>query len=193
VGLRDLLANFPQDGRLETIIVRPGRGMPAVAVDETTAIVGLGLLGDRGSLAKLPNPSRKRQVTLIQREHLAVVAAVLGRSSVDATMLRRNLVVSGLNLMALRSPLRDLRMGVEILDPRSGEGALLEVSGPCEPCSAMEAALGSGGYNAMRGHGGVTARVLRDGPVKVGMTVRVKLLAPHEPPSPAPSADTPAR
>ncbi|MCF8191926.1 MAG: hypothetical protein K9J04_03580, partial [Burkholderiales bacterium] len=88
--------------------------------------------------------------------------------------LRRNIVVSGLNLLAARSPMRDQALRLVFgRAPDAPDAVVFEVTGPCEPCSAMETALGFGGYNAMRGHGGITAKVLRAGWVEVGMSVWV--------------------
>jgi len=152
-SLAELRATLPQAGRVTWIGVRPARRANVKAVDTVEAIAGHGLEGDRYA------HDGDRQVTLIQAEHLAAVAAFVGRAAVDPALLRRNIVVAGLNVLALKG--RRFRVG----------NALLEATGPCEPCSRMEEALGPGGYNAMRGHGGITARVLESGPIGVGDAV----------------------
>jgi MOSC domain-containing protein YiiM len=122
------------------------------AVDVTEVIQDRGLTGDHRAI----RPGSKRQVTLIQAEHLMAVARILGRDTVDPALSRRNLMVSGINLLALAD--REFRIGAVVLLG----------TGRCAPCSRMGEALGTGGFNAMRGHGGITAVVVRGGIVRVG-------------------------
>ena len=149
--LARLMATLPQRGRVDWIGVRPARDIPMQVVESAVAASGGGLVGDR-----YQGSNGKRGVTLIQAEHLAAIAALSGHATVDPATLRRNLVVSGIALIALKG--RRFRIG-EIE---------LEGTAPCDPCSRMETALGAGGYNAMRGHGGLCARILRGGIVRVG-------------------------
>lgn len=161
--LRQRLARVPQIGRVVWIGTRPARREPLEAHEQTRALAGRGLEGDRSA----KRSGGKRQVTLIQAEHLPVIAAMVGRSEVDPAILRRNLVVEGINLRSLQR----LRF-------RIGEAAEFEGTGPCDPCSRMDEALGEGGFHAMLGHGGITARILIDGPVRLGDAVRALELIP---------------
>ncbi|MEO8005405.1 MAG: MOSC domain-containing protein [Betaproteobacteria bacterium] len=146
------MAQFPHAGKLEWIGIRPKRRTALTPLLEVEAIAGEGLAGDHYA----SKSNGKRQVTLIQAEHLDVVAKMLGKAEVFAPDLRRNLLVSGINLYALRN--RQFKVG----------DVVLEGSGPCEPCSRMEEVLGEGAYNAMRGHGGITARIIKGGVLRVG-------------------------
>lgn len=170
--LHALSRRFPRPGRLEAILLRPDRGQPVLRADAAVAIAGRGLEGDRHAARRRPLTS-KREVTLIQAEHLPVIAALLGREDVDPALLRRNLVISGINLQAARALFGDRPLLLCVGEAR------LQVTGPCDPCSRMEAALGAGGFNAMRGHGGVTARVVGEGRLRCGDRVEVAADAPN--------------
>jgi MOSC domain-containing protein YiiM len=149
--LGKLMATLPRGGKVEWIGLRPARATAMVEVAAVHAAAGGGLAGDRYA-----GSSGERGVTLVQAEHLPVIAALAGHARVAPATLRRNLVVSGIALVALNG--RRFRVG----------GLVLEGTGSCDPCSRMEAALGPGGYNAMRGHGGLCARIVEGGTVRVG-------------------------
>lgn len=167
-NLRQLMQHFSQAGKLEAIYLRPERGQPCLSANQALAVASRGLHGDRASMRPSSQPNgSKRQVTLLQAEHLPVIAALTGHAVIDAALLRRNLIVSGLNLLAAKSLFKDQSLHLKIGD------VVMEVTGPCEPCSRMEQVLGTGGYNAMRGHGGVTARIVSGGMLRAGDTVQV--------------------
>lgn len=168
--LRQLTQQFSQSGTLQAIYLRPARDVNCISAQQAQAIAQQGLAGDRCSSVPSRNPlGSNRQITLIQAEHIAVISALTGKP-VDVAWLRRNLVVSGINLLAAKSLFKD-----QLLQLHIGE-VILQVSGACEPCSKMEAVLGHGGYNAMRGHGGITAKVIRGGALKVGDAVNCSAL-----------------
>lgn len=156
--IKELMQRFSKPGVVAALSVRPQRLEAPVISDQVVAIENKGLDGDRSK-------GGKRQVTLIQKEHIAAVASFLGKSSIDFTLTRRNILVEGINLLALKG--KQFQIGE----------AILEYSGECHPCSRMEDALGYGGYNAMRGHGGITAKIIKTGLISVGDSV-VVLSAP---------------
>lgn len=149
--LAEMMTRHGGRGQLRWIGLRPARRAALLPVEHAT-ITESGLAGDHA-------PVGKKAITLLQHEHLAVIAALAGLNVVGPDQLRRNLVVSGINLAAFRkSP---LQIG----------HAIVLIEGPCPPCSRMEEVLGHGGYNAMRGHGGWYASVLSPADIQTGDAV----------------------
>ncbi|MFZ9610880.1 MAG: MOSC domain-containing protein [Methylococcales bacterium] len=155
--VNELIQVFPSNGELVWIGVRPAHGKPMIALTEVLATQHSGLVGDRYN-----GTSGKRQVTLIQYEHLAVLESLMGKAF-SPEFLRRNLVIKGINLLALKNA--KFRIG----------DVVLQATGFCHPCAKMELTLGVGGYNAMRGHGGLTAQVLHQGLLQLGDKLTVLL------------------
>ena len=149
--LARLMATLPRAGKVEWIGLRPARDEAMIATGTVEAIAGAGLVGDR-----YKGGSGKRGITLIQDEHLPAIAALAQRPDLTPALLRRNVVVSGIPLIALKQ--RRFRIGT----------AVFEGTEECDPCSRMEDALGPGGYNAMRGHGGLCARIVEGGTFGLG-------------------------
>ena len=149
------MSRCAQAGQVTWLGLRPARRADMVRVDSCEVTLA-GLDGDRAKTGK-------RAVTLIQAEHLSAIGAFLGRTSVEPELLRRNIVVSGLNLSALK--------GCEV----SIAGALVRITGICAPCSRMEETFGHGGYSAVRGHGGWCAEVLEPGRIALNDPVRPKV------------------
>jgi MOSC domain-containing protein YiiM len=142
--IADLIQTYKQSGCVKWIGVRPKRREPMMVVEQVEVQV-LGLLGDHNKTGG------KRAVTLVQFEHLDAIASFLGQEEISPDFLRRNIMVSGLNLTGLKA--REFKIGT----------AILKGTGVCAPCSRMEETLGEGGYSAVRGHGGITAQVISPG------------------------------
>ncbi len=149
--MKDLFEILPQEGQIQWIGLRKEKRGTVESVADVKVDGAAGLVGDH-----YQGKSKKRQVTLIQAEHINTVSQIL-QKDVDPSLLRRNIVVNGINLLALK----DKQFNI-------GEEVVLEFTGLCHPCSRMETNLGPGGYNTMRGHGGITAKVIHGGSIKVG-------------------------
>jgi MOSC domain-containing protein YiiM len=157
--LKELQSRMYKAGKVMWIGIRPQRREEMQVLSEVMANNESGLAGDRYKNAK-----GSRQVTLIQAEHIEAIRSILNQPSIDPGLLRRNIVVSGINLISLKE--KKFKIGE----------ALLEYSGECHPCSRMEENLGFGGYNAMRGHGGITARIINSGLIKIGDSVSIEMI-----------------
>ena len=123
--LQNLIETLPQQGSVEWLGIRSARKLPLTPVERVEATTDRGLEGDHYSKI-----SGKRQVTLIQAEHLDAVASMLGIDTIKPETARRNVVVRGINLLALKD--KNFKLG----------DVTLAFTGLCHPCSRMETLLG---------------------------------------------------
>ena len=140
---------------------RPGTEVPAQDVDrrnELTIRGGFGVVGDR--YAGRP-AHRDASVTVLAVESLEAVAAELGVPPFDPLLARRNVVLRGADVDALRGRTFTLG-GVTLLGGRAAN-----------PCRWMDVVLAPGAHRGMRGRGGVRCRPLSDGVLRLGPSTLV--------------------
>lgn len=139
-------------GKLEWIGLRSERRGEVVVVDCAEAVVDMGLVGDH-RMKKTPGSAR--QVTLISSEYIQQICQHTRHQSIDPRLLRRNLVISGMNMNLLRY--QRLQIGEVII----------ETNALCHPCSRMDENLGQGGTAAMFGYGGLCAKIIQGGVMRL--------------------------
>ncbi len=139
-------------GTVAAIVLAPAAEAPLRSVERAQAIAGRGLLGDRyadGAGTFSPGGGRGHDLTL-------VAAEVLEDAGLDPVEARRNVIVRGVDLDALRG--RRFRIGaVECLGQRR-----------CEPCAHLERLTRPGVLRALAHRGGLRADILRGGDLRVG-------------------------
>lgn len=151
--LLDKLCADIAPGKLEWIGLRSVRRGEVLVVESAEAVVDLGLAGDH-RMKKTPGSAR--QVTLISSGYIQQICQHSRHQSIDPRLLRRNLVISGMNMNLLRY--QRLQIG----------DVIIETNALCHPCSRMDENLGKGGAAAMFGYGGLCAKIIQGGILRVG-------------------------
>jgi MOSC domain-containing protein YiiM len=132
---------------------QPPGDAPMVEVDSVECVAGKGLRGDRFFAYK---ENYKGQVTFFSLETYDRVCEQFQVSHRDSSVFRRNIIVSGVDLNSLIGEEFELQ-GVRFLGTQE-----------CSPCHWMDLAFAEGAERALKGHGGLRARILTDGVLRRG-------------------------
>ena len=142
---------------------RPGDPVPPQDGDRPDELVvrsGLGIVGDR----YFGRPAhRNAAVTVLAVEGIESLARELGVPAPDPLLARRNVVLRGAEVEALRG------QGFS-LDCGSGEVLLLG-GRPANPCAWLDLVLGPGFHRGLRGRAGIRCAALGDGVLRIGPAV----------------------
>jgi MOSC domain-containing protein YiiM len=144
------------EGRPDAVVA----ARPVESRDRIEVRAGLGIVGDRYS----GQPAhRDASVTVIAAEALDRLAAELGSGPLDPLATRRNVVLRGAEVEALRGQLFSLDCG---------EGEVVLAGGrPANPCAWLDLAVVPGAHRGMRGRGGVRCAPRTDGALRLGPAV----------------------
>lgn len=131
---------------------KPAGTYPTVSVPQVECVAGKGLRGDRFFNFKT---NYKGQVTLFSAEVFAEVCRRVGSLEQSPGVTRRNVVTLGVDLNSL------VGKHFEI------QGIHFEGVAECSPCHWMDEAIAPGAAAALHGRGGLRARILTDGILRV--------------------------
>ncbi|HTX76149.1 MAG TPA: MOSC domain-containing protein [Terracidiphilus sp.] len=126
---------------------------PLQEVTEIECVAGRGIRGDRFFDYK---PDYKGQITFFSSEVFADVCRTLATGPKSPGVTRRNVFTQGVDLNTLIGK-RFRVQGVEF------EGVC-----ECSPCYWMDRAIAPGAEKALRGRGGLRARILSNGTLRAG-------------------------
>jgi len=129
----------------------PGKHM-LVEVETIECVAGRGVRGDRFFDYRA---DYKGQITFFSIDVFEEVCKKLGVGDKNPGEARRNVVTSGIDLNSLIGRKFEL------------QGVLFEGICECNPCYWMDSAIGPGAEQALRGSGGLRARILTDGTLRV--------------------------
>ncbi len=125
---------------------------PALAVPEVECVAGQGLRGDRFFGHK---KDYKGQITFFAREIHDELRRALALPETSPGAYRRNVITLGVDLNALIG--REFEL----------QGVRFAGVAECSPCLWMDQALAPGAESLLRGRGGLRARILTSGPLRL--------------------------
>ncbi len=132
---------------------KPAGKNPQVEVPEVECVAGHGLRGDRFFDFK---ENYKGQITFFSSEVFEELCRALNLSGCSPGQTRRNAITAGVDLNSL------IHRTFEI------QGIRFEGTGECTPCYWMDQALAPGAEKWLEKRGGLRARILTDGTLRVG-------------------------
>jgi MOSC domain-containing protein YiiM len=136
---------------------------PLVEVPQIECVAGRGIRGDRFYDYR---DDYKGQITFFSFEVFERLAQHFGLTEKSPGAVRRNLVVSGVELNDL--------IGEEF----SIQGVRLRGTAHCKPCYWLDQAIAPGAEKFLEGNGGLRAQILSDGVIAVG-DAQLMLAAPR--------------
>ncbi len=157
-------SQVPTDARIVRLFVSGGHNYVGhygrepgvhemVEQQEVRCVAGHGLVGDRYFR---DNPDAMGQITFFAEEVFDHLTSALPEATRCPSACRRNVITRGVDLNALIGTQFELQ-GIRFLGTEE-----------CRPCEWMNRAFCEGAHQLLLGRGGLRARILSDGILRVG-------------------------